>query len=163
MKAIISGRTYQLNASENRLMADDTALPEIVCQLPNGNWLLRDGGNLMELEVISQSKDRKQFKFKSGHQTFDVLLRDRSDDLLEKMGFQEAGMAQSSAVKAPMPGLISKVLVETGTVVSAGDPLFVLDAMKMENLVKAPVDATISAVLIKPGDRVEKGQELILF
>lgn len=163
MKAVISGRTFQLTASDNRLMADDLTLPEIVGQLPNGNWLLRDGGNLMELELIGQSKDRKQFKFKSGHQTFDVLLRDRSDDLLEKMGFHESGMSQSSAVKAPMPGLISKVLVEVGMVVSAGDPLFVLDAMKMENLVKASVDATVSAVLIKPGDRVEKGQELILF
>lgn len=163
MKAVISGKTFELSRQGDRWLADDCALPEIIRQLPNGNWLLREEGRLLEMEVESVSKDKKHFRIRSGDQKIDVVLRDRSDELLEKMGFRETGSAASASVRAPMPGLISKVIVEAGAVVSAGDPLFVLDAMKMENLVKAPVDGTVSVVLIKPGDRVEKGQDLILF
>lgn len=163
MKAIVSGVSYELTKSDHRWLASGQPLPEIIVRLPNGNWLLRDGARLMELDVENISENQKQFSMRSGHKRFQVLLQNHSDVLLEKMGFRTTGVSTSASVRSPMPGLISKVLVEPGSNVLAGDPLFVLDAMKMENLVKAPVDATIKQVLIKIGDRVEKGQELILF
>ncbi|MBY0435500.1 MAG: acetyl-CoA carboxylase biotin carboxyl carrier protein subunit, partial [Cyclobacteriaceae bacterium] len=68
-----------------------------------------------------------------------------------------------NAVKAPMPGLIIDLRVNAGDTVKTGDPLLVLEAMKMENIIKAPGDGTVKQVKIKKGDSVEKGQLLIEF
>ncbi len=63
-------------------------------------------------------------------------------------------------VKAPIPGLISRVLVEPGATVSAGQPLVVLEAMKMENEIRAPFDGVVSALSVSVGQTVLGNQVL---
>jgi pyruvate carboxylase len=62
---------------------------------------------------------------------------------------------------SPMPGLVSRILVSPGETVQTGQPLFVLEAMKMETTVRAECAATIEAVLILAGAQVE-GQDLVV-
>jgi biotin carboxyl carrier protein len=62
-----------------------------------------------------------------------------------------------------MPGLVIDLKVKVGDTVKAGDPLLILEAMKMENILKSPGDGTIKNVKTKKGDSVEKGQVLIEF
>ena len=62
-----------------------------------------------------------------------------------------------------MPGMIIDLRVKAGDQVKAGDPLLVLEAMKMENIIKAPGEGTVKQVKIKKGDTVEKNQVLIEF
>lgn len=64
-------------------------------------------------------------------------------------------------VKAPIPGLITRVFVEPGAAVQAGEPLLVLEAMKMENEVRAPRTGTIQAVGVKPGQSVVLGELMV--
>jgi len=66
-------------------------------------------------------------------------------------------------MRAPMPGLVRQVNVEEGSSVTAGDPLIVLEAMKMENLLKSPMSGTIVERCIQPGQAVEKNQLLLRF
>jgi len=63
-------------------------------------------------------------------------------------------------VKAPIPGLISRVLVEPGATVSAGQPLIVLEAMKMENEIRAPFDGVVTALSVAVGQTVLGNQVL---
>jgi len=63
-------------------------------------------------------------------------------------------------LKAPMPGLVVKVLVEPGQEVAAGQPLVVLQAMKMENELSLPRGGTVSAIGVAAGQTVEAGQVL---
>jgi biotin carboxyl carrier protein len=65
------------------------------------------------------------------------------------------------ALRAPMPGLVVRVLVEPGQAVSGGGGVVVLEAMKMENELKATADGTVKAVRVRPGEPVEKGQVLV--
>ncbi len=68
---------------------------------------------------------------------------------------------ESSALVAPMPGTVIKVLVEPGSTVAARDPLLVLEAMKMETPLLSPYDATVRAVHVEEGDRVAGGTLLV--
>lgn len=70
---------------------------------------------------------------------------------------------EAADLKAPMPGLVVRVLVEPGHLVEAGQGLIVLEAMKMENELKARAGGRIRAVRAGPGQAVEKGQVLVEF
>lgn len=66
----------------------------------------------------------------------------------------------SCEVTAPMPGDIIQIHVQAGQVVKTGDPLCVLDAMKMKNTIHAPQDGTIAEVAVSEGQSVEYGVPL---
>lgn len=57
-------------------------------------------------------------------------------------------------IKAPIPGLIARVMVEQGQAVAAGQPILVLEAMKMENEIVAPRAGTVSALRVRAGQSV---------
>ena len=60
-----------------------------------------------------------------------------------------------------MPGKVIKVLVAAGDTVASGQPLVILEAMKMEHVIKAPAAGAVSDVGVKPGDFVEDGRTLV--
>ncbi len=64
---------------------------------------------------------------------------------------------------SPMTGVVLKVLVEPGHAAAAGEPLFVVEAMKMEFVVEAPRDVVVESVDVAEGDRVDIGQALAHF
>ena len=66
-------------------------------------------------------------------------------------------------LKAPMPGLVVRVLAEPGQEVAAGAGVVVLEAMKMENELRATVASVVKTVRVKAGEAVEKGQVLVDF
>jgi pyruvate carboxylase subunit B len=66
-------------------------------------------------------------------------------------------------LKAPMPGLVARVLVTPGQTVTPGQGLVVLEAMKMENELRAGAAGTVRAIPATPGQAVEKGEILIEF
>jgi biotin carboxyl carrier protein len=85
------------------------------------------------------------------------------DLLLERLGMKNVGVKKVNNLKAPMPGLISKLLVKEGDEIKQGEPLLVLEAMKMENVFKAVADVKIKAIKVSEKQAVEKGAELITF
>ena len=69
-------------------------------------------------------------------------------------------LAPAGSLLAPMPGLVRRVLVEVGAVVTAGQPLLVLEAMKMEQTVSAPASGVVAELRAKAGEQVAAGQVL---
>ena len=64
-------------------------------------------------------------------------------------------------IKAPIPGLVTRLFVEPGASVEAGAPVLVLEAMKMENEVRAPKTGIVRQVLVKPGQSVKLFELLV--
>jgi pyruvate carboxylase subunit B len=64
-------------------------------------------------------------------------------------------------VAPPMPGRVVKILVAVGDRVKAGDPLLIVEAMKMESRVPTPIDGTVAAILAAEGDNVKTDETVI--
>ena len=64
-------------------------------------------------------------------------------------------------VKAPIPGLIARLLVQEGAQVEAGQPIIILEAMKMENQIRAPRSGTVSQIEVSEGQVVVLDQMMI--
>ncbi|NUM31051.1 MAG: acetyl-CoA carboxylase biotin carboxyl carrier protein subunit [Bacteroidetes bacterium] len=94
---------------------------------------------------------------------YNIKLKNDLEDLLEKMGMEKFSDFIMQEVKAPMPGMVLKILVNEGDEVKKGDNLITLEAMKMENIIKATGDGKVMALRVKQGEKVEKNQVLINF
>lgn len=90
-----------------------------------------------------------------------IAISEPMDQLLASMGLDLKAMQKAEPVKAPMPGMILKVLVQPGQQIAKGDGLLILEAMKMENVLKASADATVKSVNVQERTAVEKGAILI--
>ncbi len=81
-----------------------------------------------------------------------------SIDLLAHAG---EGDAEGGRLTAPMPGKVVSFSVQAGDAVKKGQPLAVMEAMKMEHTIAAPADGTVAELLYAPGDQVAEGAELL--
>ena len=93
---------------------------------------------------------------------YSVGIKDPLNDLLHSMGMDKVAANIMSEVKAPMPGLVLRVMAESGQKIKKGDPLLILEAMKMENILKSSADAVVKKVSVTKGDKVEKNQVLLV-
>ena len=93
-----------------------------------------------------------------------VFLAGESWRLIEidPLAAREGDDPGAGRLTAPMPGRVAQLLVAVGDPVRRGEPLMIIEAMKMEHTVAAPVDGTIEAVRFSVGDLVEEGAELIV-
>ena len=69
--------------------------------------------------------------------------------------------AGANSVTAPLPGTITKILVQVGQQVKAGETVLVMEAMKMENNITAEFDGTVKAILVQQGVQVQSGDALV--
>ena len=80
--------------------------------------------------------------------------------------FEEAGGGRRPGalpgdVSAPMPGRVMQVLAGNGQRVGAGEPLVILESMKMELIIDAPGNAVVKRVAVEEGDLVDRGTRLL--
>ena len=70
--------------------------------------------------------------------------------------------AGGTTVEAPMPGKVLSVKAAVGQAVKFGEPLVIMEAMKMETEIVAPADGTVSQVLVNTGDSVDTGAAMVI-
>ena len=90
---------------------------------------------------------------------YEVEIQDPLTALAAGAGLERTG---TQVIRSVMAGRVLEVLVSEGDPVSQGDPLLVIEAMKMENEIRSPKDGQVQRILVEPGHVVETGAELVV-
>ena len=154
---------FEVDRQAGTLLVNDNATDADIKQLNDLLYHVINENRSYNAEVVSFNPGEKTAEIKINNTIYTLAAKDQYDVLLDKLGLSNLLTAKVSEIKAPMPGMVLKVLVEEGAEIKKGDNLFVLEAMKMENIIKSPADVVVKNIKIKPGDKVEKGQILIQF
>jgi propionyl-CoA carboxylase alpha chain len=127
--------------------------------VPLGRTIRRDAGpDRVDLEIDGTRRVYRVHRV--GSETY-VDASDGSSALTEVPRFGDPEkLTPAGSLVAPMPGLVRRVLVEVGAAVKAGQPLLVLEAMKMEQTVAAPAAGVVAELRAKTGEQVAAGQVL---
>jgi biotin carboxyl carrier protein len=116
-----------------------------------------------DIYILQINKEDKTVSLRINGKTATVKIEDRYDILLKEMGLENLSKVTVKELKAPMPGLVLDIKVNVGDHIEKGQPLLVLEAMKMENILKSPANAVVSEIKVKKGQAVEKNEILITF
>jgi len=122
------------------LVIDGASLTIAMDRAEAGRWHLQVAGSAAEAEVVDE---------RTRH--------------IRGLTGGAAGQKSVPHLKAPMPGLVVRVLVTPGETVVPGQGLVVLEAMKMENELRSSMAGTVRGVPATAGQAVEKGQVLVEF
>ena len=111
------------------------------------------------VEIVRSRQNRYEILFNDISYTFTV----ETPFSLQRMKVLNAkkGKAEQESVRAPMPGKIIDVLVREGSPVLRGEPMVILEAMKMQNEIQSPVNGIIKSVSAKANTNVMKNDVLV--
>jgi biotin carboxyl carrier protein len=126
-------------------------------------------GKELDIELISRSQ--AEISFRCSGQLYAVAIQPvviQSSVPTSAVAYAPAAPAMRSSAKtssahvvAPMPGIVTKILVKEGDEVSPGQLVAAIEAMKMENNIAAPRAAKVKRILTSPGAEVQNQQILI--
>ncbi|MFI5182324.1 MAG: biotin/lipoyl-containing protein [Thermoanaerobaculia bacterium] len=148
-----------LKAPGFRLLVDGRALSGEAARLRPGVWsLVFDDGRQWEVSLEPSPDGEWRARFGNA-----VAVLDLKDELTARAAASggRSRAKKGDVVTAAMPGRVLRISVAAGQSVVAGEPLLVLEAMKMENEVKSPRDGVIDSIGVAAGQAVSAGEILI--
>jgi biotin carboxyl carrier protein len=164
MQLTINQKTHEVSFPDNTsAQVNDVEVLYSILELGAENFHLLSGNNSYRIRILERNNIKGELTLSVNEVEVQVKIKDNVEASLEKMGINLGASTQIKELKAPMPGLVLRVEVASGDIVQKGEPLLVLEAMKMENVIKSPTDGTIDSVQVHTGDKVEKNQILIIF
>ncbi|MCL4282634.1 MAG: biotin/lipoyl-binding protein [Flavobacteriales bacterium] len=136
--------------------------PDLVRTAP-GTYSLVHQGRSYKVLVVKHDAEARTTQLRVGGHSYTVRMEDERAMLMKQLGIGQGAKSVVRELKAPMPGLVLKVLVKEGDAVEKNDPLLVLEAMKMENVIKSAGEGVVKKIHAVERNAVEKGQLLIGF
>jgi biotin carboxyl carrier protein len=158
----MQNKTYHLTVNDTHefdvIPESDAAQLDAIAVSGNQFHIIRNGVSY-RAEVLDSNL--KSVRLRVNGSVYDVKITDPYDLLIKKMGLSAYVVHKISEIKAPMPGLVLTVVVSPEEEVVHGDPLIILEAMKMENVIKSPGEGRIKRVIVQQGMSVDKGDVMI--
>jgi len=143
LRAVVDGRAHPVRRIADRVMRDG------------------DGGEASEMLLAVDGHTARAFVVRAADRLL-VSLDGRAHVFeLGEAPRRGAATVGRGLTVAPMPGKVLQVLVAVGDAVEPGQPLVVLEAMKMETTLRAEVAGTVASVSVSPGAMVEAGAALV--
>lgn len=163
MHAKVNGREYDIELVEKegnavRLKLNGEIIDVDAVLSETGFCSILYNGRSYNAEVMSPSEGK--YVITADFRRYDVELQNLRKKYLRGGAVEED---IQDCIKAPMPGKIIALLVEKGNRVKKGEPLLIIEAMKMQSTYTASQDATVETVEVAEGDSVLSGQLLLTF
>jgi acetyl/propionyl-CoA carboxylase alpha subunit len=144
----------------------------VLLEKEGSGWKASADGESIEIRIVATAAGWAEVRlgerivavpFESDGETVEFLLDGeiRRAEVGGRKASKRARHAEHS-LGAPMPGQVLKIFVEVGDRVAKGDPLIVLEAMKMEHQIAAPFEGRVESIACRPGDLVQPGVDLIV-
>src|SRR6185437_6605051 len=140
--------TFPITQDDGQLVINDTPADWDASWQPNGLISVLYNGKSYTAIVESVDRKAKEMSLRVNGQLYKISIKEPIDQLLSNMGMDLKAMQKAEPIKAPMPGMVLKILVTPGQQINKGDGLVILEAMKMENILKATSPATVKAVRV---------------
>ncbi len=158
----VAGREIEVDLEGDQVRVGGRSLSAALRRVPGTplRHLLVDG---RPSTLVIEGNGRGQWTIGARGERWDVEAVDERTRHIRSLTGAATGDRRAAPLKAPMPGLVVRVLAEPGQGVTRGAGLVVLEAMKMENELKAAADAKVKTVRVRAGEAVEKGQVLVEF
>jgi biotin carboxyl carrier protein len=162
LEAIVNEKnSYAIQHTENGWLLNDNVADLDIQWQPNGLLSVLYNGKSYTAIIEKIDKKAKELTIRVNGQSQRVAIKEPIDQLLSSMGMDAKASKKIEPVKAPMPGMVLKILVEAGQQLNKGDGMLVLEAMKMENILKATGSAIVKSIKVNERTAVEKGAVLI--
>lgn len=145
---------------ENFVVDGKTTNTEII-KVDNNQFKVFKDNRVYSVELLEKNGNEASLVING--KIVSTAIISEMEQLLKKLGMGSAASTTVKELKAPMPGTILSLSQSSGSSVVKGDPILILEAMKMENVIKSPGDGVIKTVHVSKGDNVEKNQKLISF
>ena len=158
----VAGREIEVEVDGERVTVQGKGSTAVLVPIPGTplRQLVVDG---RPAEIAFEPEGAGRWMILVHGERWDVEVIDERTRHIRSLTGNSGAPRGTPPLKAPMPGLVLRVLAEPGQAVAAGSGIVVLEAMKMENELRATAGATVRAVRVKPGEAVEKGQVLVEF
>jgi acetyl/propionyl-CoA carboxylase alpha subunit len=145
------------------LLTVDLPVPEgaVLTPVPGQPvWILTIGTTVHRV-TVRRGASPGQYVLSLGGYRFEVEALNERARAIRDMARAATAASGPAPLRAPMPGLVTRLLVAAGDTVAAGQGLVVMEAMKMENELRSPSAGTVRSIAVAPGTAVEKGALLI--
>jgi biotin carboxyl carrier protein len=159
---LLDGQTIEVEVNGDRITVDGETHHAALTSIPGTplrNLLLDGRPRTLSVEALG----RGRWALTPRGERWELEVLDERTRHIRSLGGPSDERKAAGVLKAPMPGLVLRVQVQPGHPVAAGDPLVVLEAMKMENELKASAPGVVKEVRVTAGETVEKGQVLVEF
>lgn len=152
---------FTINTDEQLTIINDTVADLDISEQPNGLVSVLLNGKSYTGIVEQINLKTKEIAVSINGRVYKTVIKEPIDQLLSNMGLDLRSQKKAEPIKAPMPGMVLKILVTPGQQINKGDGLVILEAMKMENILKATATAIVKAIKVNERTAVEKGTTLI--
>jgi 3-methylcrotonyl-CoA carboxylase alpha subunit len=149
--AVQSAALSYLHDGTLALRVGEASGPLVIGRFPSGELEVQFNGQRRTLSVYQDQATAHVFAPEGATKI----------GVIDRLAHASEAQAEGGRLTAPMPGKVVSFAVKTGDKVSRGQPLAVMEAMKMEHTIAAPADGTVEELLYAPGDQVTEGAELL--
>lgn len=155
-------RVKLISRNDNRIKVsvDDRIYDLDLCKVEENEYSVLYNGESHNIEVI-EGDTSKRYIANTYFKSYDIEIVDAETRYQQNRN--KGGLDQNeNTISTPMPGKIVRIPVKAGQLVSAGETVIVVSAMKMESEYKANRDAVVKKILVKEGDTVKSNQPLVV-
>lgn len=124
-------------------------------ELIKNHYSLRLNNKVYEIIKVAESKNK--IVILSSGDYFETVIQTKLEKIASQIISKTEKAKHFSDVKSPMPGMVLKIKKRVGDQVSLGDPILILEAMKMENEIKSPFSGLLKEIFVSENSPVEKG------